>query len=382
MVTTNITMTTSLRFEKLFAVVVLAAVVLTALFPGLSFAATEINVYGNSAPAYDQPGWLFNRDTNTDTPFTFTSDEASLGLGSLYVLPIGANASDKFIGELFVRETLSDVESISYDYRLGDTVPANQVNQFYANVYVNFTDNGDYGHCVYNVVPTNGTAGWHTMTFDPEATYDVRTRGSAPATCPARPADLPDTAHLRMFALNLGDTSVNDQGVDGYFDKVVVTTVDDVLTYDLEIYPRSATITNPTAGEEVSGVVNFTATLTDLAGDDSVQWAVRAGTCAANTGTIYGNVDGYTTPFTWNGNAFSAIIDMSDDTPGEYCFVFNPSESAGDTPIRLTSEFTLEAPEEPQPITKDQCKQGGFADFGFKNQGQCIRFVETGKDSR
>lgn len=34
------------------------------------------------------------------------------------------------------------------------------------------------------------------------------------------------------------------------------------------------------------------------------------------------------------------------------------------------------------PTTKDQCKKGGFADFGFRNQGQCIRFVETGKDSR
>lgn len=34
------------------------------------------------------------------------------------------------------------------------------------------------------------------------------------------------------------------------------------------------------------------------------------------------------------------------------------------------------------PATKDDCKQGGFADFGFKNQGQCIQFVNTGKDSR
>ena len=38
--------------------------------------------------------------------------------------------------------------------------------------------------------------------------------------------------------------------------------------------------------------------------------------------------------------------------------------------------------EEPQPQTKDECKRGGFADFGFRNQGQCIRFVNTGQDSR
>lgn len=34
------------------------------------------------------------------------------------------------------------------------------------------------------------------------------------------------------------------------------------------------------------------------------------------------------------------------------------------------------------PQTKDDCKKGGYADFGFKNQGQCIKFVNTGKDSR
>ena len=37
-------------------------------------------------------------------------------------------------------------------------------------------------------------------------------------------------------------------------------------------------------------------------------------------------------------------------------------------------------PDDPQ--TKDDCKNGGWEQFGFKNQGQCIRFVNTGKDSR
>ena len=34
------------------------------------------------------------------------------------------------------------------------------------------------------------------------------------------------------------------------------------------------------------------------------------------------------------------------------------------------------------PLTKDECKDGGWENFGFSNQGQCVRFVETGKDSR
>lgn len=31
---------------------------------------------------------------------------------------------------------------------------------------------------------------------------------------------------------------------------------------------------------------------------------------------------------------------------------------------------------------KSDCFKGGWEDYGFKNQGQCVRFVETGKDSR
>jgi hypothetical protein len=34
------------------------------------------------------------------------------------------------------------------------------------------------------------------------------------------------------------------------------------------------------------------------------------------------------------------------------------------------------------PVTKDDCKGGGWENFGFHNQGQCVRFVETGQDSR
>lgn len=32
----------------------------------------------------------------------------------------------------------------------------------------------------------------------------------------------------------------------------------------------------------------------------------------------------------------------------------------------------------PFPTTKDQCKHGGWAQFGFKNQGQCVAFVQRG----
>ena len=34
------------------------------------------------------------------------------------------------------------------------------------------------------------------------------------------------------------------------------------------------------------------------------------------------------------------------------------------------------------PTTKADCMKGGWESYGFKNQGQCVRYVETGKDSR
>jgi hypothetical protein len=38
-----------------------------------------------------------------------------------------------------------------------------------------------------------------------------------------------------------------------------------------------------------------------------------------------------------------------------------------------TEAFELEQQAEPE--TKAECKQGGYREFGFKNQGQCVTFV-------
>ena len=141
-------------------------------------------------------------------------------------------------------------------------------------------------------------------------------------------------------------------------------------------YPRTAEITSPTAGETVGGVVSFDATLNDKDGNDSVQWAVRAGTCAAGTGTVLGNVDGFNDPYAWDGATFHASADTTAWANGNYCFVFNPTESAGDIPIRLTQEFVVSNP----PTNPAQCKLGGWTTFlnpSFKNQGDCVSYVES-----
>ncbi len=43
---------------------------------------------------------------------------------------------------------------------------------------------------------------------------------------------------------------------------------------------------------------------------------------------------------------------------------------------------TTEPPQPTDPTTKQECDVGGWASFGFRNQGQCVRFLETGEDSR
>lgn len=206
-------------------------------------ATTTVIVFGNTAAGENQPGWLFNRDVTTATPFEFTTDQASIGAGSLYVQPIGANASDKFIGENFLNTPIADVSSIAYDFMIGSGGLNTDEEQFYMNVYANFgvSDDLKYYDCRYSVVPTVGsTAGFTTVTFDPTQAYPVATRGGAnasPFTCPAVPADmnlLSSGSNIRMFALNVGDTSTSDVGLDGYLDKVVVSTTNDTTTYDFE----------------------------------------------------------------------------------------------------------------------------------------------------
>jgi hypothetical protein len=198
-------------------------------------------VSGDTSAGYNQPGWLFNRDPANVTPFEFNTDQASIGDGSLYVMPIGATAADKFIGENFINSPIADISSISYDFLIaGDGVEADKVH-FYMNVYANFgvSDDLKFYDCRYDVVPTVGSTGaFTTVTFDPTQVYSVTQSGSSPGTCPAIPADMDDTSlgsNIRMFVLNVGDTSASDEGLGGYLDNVVVSMANaDTTTYDFE----------------------------------------------------------------------------------------------------------------------------------------------------
>ncbi len=147
-------------------------------------------------------------------------------------------------------------------------------------------------------------------------------------------------------------------------------------------YPRTAEITSPSDSEVVSGIVSFDATLGDKDGNDNVQWAVRKGTCTAGQGTIFGNVDGYSDFYDWDGAIFHASADTSGWTDGSYCFIFNPTESAGDLAIRETREFVVD---NNFPVEIKECQKGGWEAFTnpvFKNQGDCVSWLQSSPNAK
>lgn len=82
----------------------------------------------------------------------------------------------------------------------------------------------------------------------------------------------------------------------------------------------------------------------------------------------------------WNGYgspSFTADIVAYANDYGGYGWVLEGTD--GDNPFTTWNE--LEVPG-CAPEVKRDCFKGGFETYGFKNQGQCVRFVETGKDSR
>lgn len=148
---------------------------------------------------------------------------------------------------------------------------------------------------------------------------------------------------------------------------------------------RTAEITSPDVAEVVSGSVEFAAFLKDDDADN-IQWAIRSGTCAAGTGTVFGNVDGNTDVATidqtdLSNQTFSFTADTTTVNDGSYCFVYNPVEDGGESNIRLTREFVIEN----FASNKDECKDGGWSDGAFseqgpvtfRNQGDCVSYFAT-----
>jgi hypothetical protein len=228
--------------KKIFVPAALLSAFIAA--PVVASRLATVIVSGDTATGENQPGWMFNRDPGTATPFEFNGGASSIGFGSLYVQPIqNVVRQDKFVGELFMLSPLADVESISFDFKIGASDMAGKFRQFYMNVYTNRngTPVTNFYECRYDVIATSGsTTDFTTVTFDPTLTYPVAKRGTWTGTCPASPANLGAGATVRAISVNVGDTTFSDQGLDAYLDNVVVQQSGGATVYDFEPVPTSA----------------------------------------------------------------------------------------------------------------------------------------------
>lgn len=236
-----------------FAVLALIAQPLVALNLPAAFAigTNTVTVRGNTAAGENQPGWMFNRDVSTATPFEFKPGNASIGSGGLYVSPIANDFTgtcssstpapmpgcDKFIGEYFYLDSVDSFNSMSYDFKIAGSGTNASAGQFYANVYISNTNSPyHYKDCKLDFVPSVGSAsGYTTYTFDKD-TVATKVSGTNCGTG----TKLADFAgqYIRMIAINVGDTSSNDAGLAGYYDNVVVNGTSS-NTFDFEPFVPS-----------------------------------------------------------------------------------------------------------------------------------------------
>ena len=311
---------------------ILAVSTLTAMGPFLFSSSVSalpapgvFSVSGDTSLGENSEGWLFNRDTNNATPIEFNADEASVGSGSLYVEQLSSSVgARKFIGEYFISTEIADINAISYDYKIGAGGDASDANEFYMNVYANYagTSPTKYYDCKYDVVPSlDATGSFQTMTFDPSQDYQV-TRGTqswnmtTQPTCPDSPSEMGDGSFIRMFALNLGDTTLNDANLDGYFDNVVIDSIAGLTTYDFEPDTQrpSVSFVNPAIANQAfrgDAAISFEATDNDQLSSMVVN--IKDEFNSAHLGSC-GSVSSLTTA----SHTLNCTIDTTDFVDGTY----------------------------------------------------------------
>lgn len=93
--------------------------------------------------------------------------------------------------------------------------------------------------------------------------------------------------------------------------------------------------------------------------------------------------DGTIVSYEWDlgdgSSASGAVVNHLYSTPGTFIATVTVTDDDG---LSDTFEVAIEVNPKPQPQTDNDCKKGGWAAYGFSNQGLCIRYVNTGKDAR
>lgn len=248
--------------KKIILVVSLFLISLLFLVVPAFAATTTVVVSPNSTN-----GWVFNPDLSNSTPYEFTTDAYSMGIGSLYIEPIDAIPVHKFIAIKPLGTLVSDVNFIAYDFKIAGSGTIADADQFYLNVYTNLPNSDTYYDCRFDYVPTTGSTSSFTTAMFNSTDTPVNVRAKTGVTCPSTLAEMTEGSKVSFIALNVGDTSASDTGLAGYLDNVVVDTTSGATTYDLEPScvpiatdkttngPATAAVV-VTSNENISGDVN------------------------------------------------------------------------------------------------------------------------------
>lgn len=97
----------------------------------------------------------------------------------------------------------------------------------------------------------------------------------------------------------------------------------------------------------------------------------------ANDGTLYRLYEVFTAPGNENARIMAVGVSVGPDSPNYNIHV------DGVLMNDLFYDFEPGAIEvDPKPTLADQCKNGGWVNFDFKNQGQCVAYVQSNEHSK
>mmetsp|Transcript_20635 Transcript_20635/g.30440 ORF Transcript_20635/g.30440 Transcript_20635/m.30440 type:complete len:348 (-) Transcript_20635:178-1221(-) len=211
--------------------------------------------------------------------YQFTEEDAFLGKGSFKgTIPLAGTGSEKIRliynsmeynagknDELWGR-SVADLEYIEYSFKAGSCGSAGTPcpGKFYLNVYTRVDASSEnFYDCSYDFAPTTGGIegeGWTTVRFDIDTqATNTKTFVDPPnsgdrSRCPTAatandPLDVAAKAGYvlgtneqpsgsgmgQIFALNMGDSTLSDVGLSGYFDRVIIKMMgEEPRIYDLE----------------------------------------------------------------------------------------------------------------------------------------------------
>jgi len=213
--------------------------------------------------------WTIYNPSKTSN-ILFSTDQSSVGDGSLFVEPLSGEEKDYaiasfplgiFTGQKKKRGSSTttsegpDLLSISYDYFV-DGVDASSEQYFFMSLYA-FSPESTSGTtsrrrtrgkkggfkkgkknlstCRFDYVPSTGTfQGWETMLVDESSVADMVEAQQDDFECPQSFGEMPEDTIFSKITINIGNETTTDADVSGYLDNVIITFSEGFLEFDFE----------------------------------------------------------------------------------------------------------------------------------------------------